>query len=419
MTAKQLQKNIELLRNHEFGNPTRYNPKTPPKYEHLEHKKRIIRIGRKMRNCERSVQIGWITSPFMPFRRRLYLTPTRRAEEKGKVTLVVASKGVGKTNLTRLFTQAFYRASNFPIIVFQEKKGDLDFTRRQDPERLIELGIQPIRLPDDCQHVLIPGQNYKIPLVEIEYSELMDYIGKKIGSSVGDRVIQRLWHDRKILGIKNLDDLRYNAERYIERLSEREDTHVDVIRSTMNRFFDLIEMDRLIEHRHNYDFLDIIEPDKINIVDLSELGDDTEKQFVVAATLRMLENHYPRRPCFVALTESHVYAPNGKRPASLLVLMRIVTVLARSYGWNILLETQSPQNLNQRIVENVDEVFVFGYLSKSKRKALARNLQMNLEDIVNPFYYQIRDIDKGEGLYATIDHFNIPFFVKTFLSPVG
>ncbi len=419
MRSKQLQKNIELLKNFEFGNPPRHTPKTPPKYEHLEHRKKIIRIGRKSRNCERSVQIGWVISPFAPFRRRLYITPVRRAEESGKVTLVIASKGVGKTNLTRLFTQAFYRASNFPIIVFQEKKGDLDFTRRPSPEKLIELGIQPIRLPDDCQNILIPGENYRIPLMEIEYSELMDYIGKKVGSSAGDRVIQRLWHDRRLLGIRNLDDLRYHSERYIQRLEEREDTHTDIIRSTMNRFFDLIEMDRLIDHEHDYDFLDIIDPDKINIVDLSELGDDAEKQFVVASTLRMLENHFPRRPCFVAITESHIYAPSNRRPASLLMILRIVTVLARSYGWNILLETQSPQNLNPRIVENVDEVFIFGFISKSKREALAKNLQMNLEDILNPFYYQIRDIDKGEGLYATIEHPNIPYFVKTFLSPVG
>jgi len=68
------------------------------------------------------VQSGWITSLFAPYMRGFYVTPSRIAEKRGKVTLVVASKGVGKTNLTRMFTQAPYIAGSFPIIVFSGGK---------------------------------------------------------------------------------------------------------------------------------------------------------------------------------------------------------------------------------------------------------------------------------------------------------
>jgi len=418
-TTKNFEIRIEQLKNYETQE-LRYSLTNPIRYEGLVKKRKIISIGHKRRGAERSVKIGYITSPFSPYVRSLYITPRRRSSGEGKVTLVVASKGVGKTNLTRLYTQAFYRASRFPIIVFQEKRGDLDFTRRQDPELLASMGIKPIKLPNDCQKFLIPGENYKIPLAEIEYTEIMDYIGKRIGSSIGDRIIQRIWNDRYGNNHHiNLDTLKEAVNDYLRQIEEREDSHVEVIRSTINRFLDLIELDKLIESERVRDFLDYIDPEKINIIDLSKIGDDYEKQFIVASTLRMLENHYPEQPCFVALTESHVYAPTGKQPASLSVIMRVVTVLARSYGWNVLLETQSPQNLHPRVLENVDEIFVFGYISKSKRQALSRMIQMNLEDIIEPFYAYIRNINKGEGLYATITDFNTPYYVTTFLSPVG
>lgn len=413
---------LENLKNHEIGDDVKkYEPREPLRYELLEKKKKIIRIGRKTRGGEHSVQIGYITSPFKPYMKRLFINPRRRSQGEGKVTLVVAPKGVGKTNLTRLYAQAFYRTTrDIPIILFQEKRGDLDFTRRADPEKLIDMGIQPIRLPDDCQHFLIPGENFKIPLAELEYTELMDYIGKRIGSAQGDRLIQRIWHDRDGRN-RHLDliELRRACEEIIASMEEREDTHVETVRTTINRFLDLIDLDRLIESDRHASLLDYIDPERINIIDLSKIGDDTEKQFIVASTLKMLERHYPESPCFVAITEAHIYAPMSKMPASARVINRVVTVLARSYGWNIFLETQSPQNLNPRVVENVDELYIFGFTSKRKRQALISSIQMNLEDIADAFYYQCRDLGKGEGLYATITDQNTPYFVITHLSPVG
>jgi len=398
-----------------------YRPRDPPRYELLERRKRIVRIGRKVRGGERAAEIGYISSPFKPYLRKLYLNPERRSLGEGKVTLVVAPKGVGKTNLTRLYTQAFYRTTKrMPIVVFQEKRGDLDFTRREDPEKLMSMGIEPIKLPDDCQQYLIPGENYRIPLAEIEYSELMEYIGKKIGSSQGDRIIQRVWYDREGRNRhRTLEELAEACEEVIEAMEERDDTHISIVRTSINRFLDLIELDRLIESSRELSFREIIDEERINIVDLSRIGDDEERRFVVSATLRMLERNYSHVPCFVALTEAHVYAPAAGNPASAKVINRIVTVLARSYGWNVFLETQSPQNLNPRVVENVDEVFVFGFTSKKKREALIRSLQMNLEDVADIFYYVCRDIGKGEGLYATINDQNTPYFVVTHLSPVG
>lgn len=398
-----------------------YQPRNPPRYAQMEKRKRIIRVGRKIRGSDPTVQIGVISSPFRPFMRRLYFNPRTRSTGEGKVTLVVAPKGIGKTNLTRLYAQAFYRTTkNYPIILFQEKRGDLDFRRRADPETLTNLGIQPIKLPDDCQNYLNPGADFLIPLQELEYTELMDYIGKKMGSAQGDRIIQRIWRSRS--GRNNhrdLDMLRRACDASIAEMEERGDTHIETVRTTMDRFIDLIDLDRLIESDERRTMLDYIDPQKINIVDLSRVGDETEKQFIVASTLRMLENHFPESPCFVAVTEAHVYAPMHGQPASSKVLNRIITVLARSYGWNIFLETQSPQNLYTRIVENADEVYVFGYTAKRKRNALIANLQMNLEDIMDIFYFTCRDLGKGDGLYGTINEQNIPYFTVTFLSPVG
>jgi|GEM_PF-2472589 DNA helicase HerA-like ATPase len=409
------------LKHRELGSdPPRYQPRDPPRYELLE-KKRVIRVGRKIRGGEGAVEIGYISSPFKPYIRKLYLNPERRSLGEGKVTLVVAPKGVGKTNLTRLYTQAFYRTTRkMPIVVFQEKRGDLDFTRKEDPEKLMSMGIEPIKLPEDCQKFLIPGENYRIPLAEIEYSELMEYIGKRIGSSQGDRIIQRVWYDRKGRNRhRTLEELAEACEEVIETMEEREDANISIVRTSINRFLDLIELDRLIESSRELSFREIIDEEKINIVDLSRIGDDEERRFVVSATLRMLERNYHETPCFVALTEAHVYAPVAGNPASAKVINRIVTVLARSYGWNVFLETQSPQNLNPRVVENVDEVFIFGFTSKKKREALIRSLQMKLEDVADLFYYVCKDIGKGEGLYATINDQSTPYFVVTYLSPVG
>ncbi len=45
------------------------------------------------------MQSGWITSLFAPYRNGFYVAASRIAEKKGKVTLVVTFKDVGKTNL--------------------------------------------------------------------------------------------------------------------------------------------------------------------------------------------------------------------------------------------------------------------------------------------------------------------------------
>jgi hypothetical protein len=377
-----------------------------------------IHIKHKRRGSDYSVRLGYKISPKRFWTQPYYYNPRRRGVEEGKVVLVVAGKGIGKTNTLRNFVQAHYRTTrDDSIVVFQEKRGDLDFLRHPSPERLVEMNVEPVRLRSNgkpVQRYLVPGRNFKIPLQELEYSALMAYIGKKMGQSIADRIIERAWRD-----VRSRRDIRRFRIKLNEILQNyEEDPYFRTMQASVERFCELLEYDSLIETERDNTFLDYIDREIINIIDLSDIGDYEIKQFIVSQVLTMMERHFKRTRSFIGITEAHTYCPEeGMNPAKQAII-RAVTVLARSYGWTVFLETQSPHSMEKVVIENVDEVFILGYIPDSKLNKLLKTLSVNLYDLVS-FYYLADDIGKGEGIYGNVLEPTRPYIIKIGLSPVG
>ena len=76
-----------------------------------EEEEPTIHIKYKTRGSDYSVRIGWKISPKRFWTQPYYYNPRRRGIEEGKVVLVVAGKGIGKTNTLRNFIQAHYRTT--------------------------------------------------------------------------------------------------------------------------------------------------------------------------------------------------------------------------------------------------------------------------------------------------------------------
>jgi hypothetical protein len=187
----------------------------------------------------------------------------------------------------------------------------------------------------------------------------------------------------------------------------------------LERFFQILEMDQLLEVHKAVNAEVIFDDQMINIVDLSDLSDVEQKQFVVAQTLKMVERLYKRRECFIGITETHTYAPEaGSNPAKDMII-RLVTVLARSYGWIVFLETQSPDALERIVLENADEIYILGYIQKSKLSKLIKCSSVCFEGFVDKYYKIVEDIPKGRGIWGSVANPTKPYLVQILRSPVG
>jgi len=389
---------------------------------------RYIPLRLVYRGCENAVKIGYKIGHRTPWMQPHYFNPSAYSVEKGKVILVVAGKGVGKTNLMRNIIQAYYRTTRNPIVAFQEKKDDLNFNRTPTLKQIREAGIERIRLvpPEGCsspQRRLIPlGEakdreeiDLRIPLAELDFSTISEYFGKRMSSTIAGLVLERVWQSRE----KHLtiNDLVNAVENELYRFQD--DPYFSTMVLHVRRFIELLKMDKLLEVEkvrsvHNY-----IHPEQINIVDLSEIGDMDVKRFIVAQMLRMIERAYKRRECFIGITESHIYAPETGDFESKREIIRLVTVLARSYGWTVFLETQSPDAIERVVLENADEIYILGYVQRSKLTKLIRTASANLEGFIDIFYKVTDHIPKGMGVYGSAADPTNPYVVRIQLSPVG
>ncbi len=382
----------------------------------------------KYRGLEKRVKIGYKCNPKRPIPSPHYFDPRMYKVESGKVILVVAGKGMGKTNLMRNIIQAYYRTTTNPIIVFQEKAGDLNFNRYPTLRQCMRLGIEYIRLApptgkSSVQRYLVPLRDrlkreevrYKIPLCEIDYSSLEKYVSKRIGSTWAGMILERVWQNPK--NIQNIDMLRRAVE--CELIKFEDDKLYDQMVLFLERFFQILEMDQLLEVHKAVNAEVIFDDQMINIVDLSDLSDIEQKQFVVAQTLKMVERLYKRRECFIGITETHTYAPEaGSNPAKD-AIVRLVTVLARSYGWIVFLETQSPDALERIVLENADEIYILGYIQKSKLSKLIKCSSVCFEGFVDKYYKVVEDIPKGRGIWGSVVNPTKPYLVQILRSPVG
>jgi len=336
---------------------------------------------------------------------------------------------VGKTNLMRNIIQAYYRTTKNPIIAFQEKKDDLNFCRYPSASKCLEHGIERIRLapPDGCgsvQRRLVPlpftelGREeieYRIPLAEIDFSTISEYMGKKMSTTVAGLVLERVWQDPK--NHTTLEALVDAVSSELDRFED--DPYFNSIVMHTKRFLSLIEMDRLIESERARSAGSYIHDQQINIIDLSSIGDLDIKRFIVAQTLKMVERAYRRRECFIGITESHIYAPETGDFESKREIIRLVTVLARSYGWTVFLETQSPDAIERIVLENADEIYILGYVQRSKLTKLLRTASVNFEGFLDIFYRVADNIPRGMGVYGSAVDPTNPYVVRIQLSPVG
>ncbi|MEM2191564.1 MAG: DUF87 domain-containing protein [Archaeoglobaceae archaeon] len=385
------------------------------------------------RGCETAVRIGYKIGHRTPWLQPHYFNPQAYSIERGKVILAVAGKGAGKTNLMRNLVQAYYRTTKNPIVVFQEKKDDLDFNRSPTLKQIREAGVERIRLapPDTCnspQRGLIPLMDeerrkkrdrdefeLKIPLAEIDYSTIAEYFGKRMSSTVAGLVLERVWQDWKNhTNIKLLEEAVRN-----ELIRFKDDPYYTNIELHCKRFLELLKMDQLLEIEKAKSVYSYIHPEQINIVDLSDIGDLDIKRFVVAQMLKMIERAFKRRECFIGITESHIYAPETGDFEAKREIIRLVTVLARSYGWTVFLETQSPDAIERIVLENADEIYILGYVQRSKLTKLLRTASVSFEGFVDLFYKVTDNIPKGMGVYGSAVDPTNPYVVRIQLSPVG
>jgi DNA helicase HerA-like ATPase len=383
------------------------------------------------RGCEGAVKIGYRVGHRTSWMQPHYFNPRAYSVEKGKVILVVAGKGIGKTNLMRNIIQAYYRTTKNPIIVFQEKRDDLNFNRTPTLKQIREAGIERVRLapPEGCnspQRTLAPLSEanpgakeksipLKIPLAEIDFSTISEYFGKRMSSSIAGLVLERVWQSRENhMTIHNLVEA---VENEIWRFEE--DPYYNTMILHVRRFIELLRMDQLLEVNRAKSVHNYIHPEQINIVDLSDLGDIDVKRFVVAQTLKMIERAYKRQECFIGITESHVYAPETGDFEAKREIIRLVTVLARSYGWTVFLETQSPDAIERILLENADEIYILGYVQRSKLTKLLRTASVNFEGFLDLFYKVTDNIPKGMGVYGSAVDPTNPYVVRIQLSPVG
>lgn len=389
---------------------------------------RYIPLRLVYRGCEGAVKIGYRIGHRTPWMQPHYFNPSAYSVERGKVILVVAGKGIGKTNLMRNIIQAYYRTTKNPIIAFQEKRGDLNFNRSPSLNQIREAGIERIRLapPDGCaspQRYLVPLKEsesreeieLKIPLAELDYSTIAEYFGKRMSSTVAGLVLERVWQSRE--NHMTIQDLVDAVENELYRFQD--DPYFNTMVLHVKRFIELLRMDQLLEVNKAKTVHGYIHPEQINIVDLSDLGDIDIKRFVVAQMLKMVERAYKRQECFIGITESHIYAPETGEFEAKREIIRLVTVLARSYGWTVFLETQSPDALERIVVENADEIYVLGYVQRSKLARLIRTASVKFEGFIDIFYRVVDNIPKGMGVYGSaVDPMN-PYVVRIQLSPVG
>ncbi len=389
---------------------------------------RYIPLRLVYRGCENAVKIGYRIGHRTPWMQPHYFNPSAYSVERGKVILVVAGKGIGKTNLMRNIIQAYYRTTRNPIVAFQEKRGDLNFNRTPSINQIREVGIERIRLapPEGCaspQRKLIPlGEardrdefELRIPLAELDFSTISEYFGKRMSSTVAGLVLERVWQRRE--NHMTIHDLVDAVENELYRFQE--DPYFNTMVLHARRFIELLRMDRLLEVDRARSVHHYIHPEQINIVDLSELGDIDVKRFVVAQMLKMIERAYKRRECFIGITESHIYAPETGDFEAKREIIRLVTVLARSYGWTVFLETQSPDALERIVLENADEIYILGYVQRSKLTKLIRTASVNLEGFLDIFYRVADNIPKGMGVYGSAVDPTNPYVVRIQLSPVG
>ncbi len=389
---------------------------------------RFIPVRVVYRGCEPAVRIGWRHGSRTPWIQPHYFNPSAYSIEKGKVIVVVAGKGIGKTNLLRNMVQAYYRTTRNPIVVFQEKKDDLNFNRYPPVSKIKEFGIERIRLapPQGCrnnQRRLIPlpdelkkdEMEYKLPLAEMDYSTLSEYLGKRMSMTVAGLVLEKIWRDRR--NHTSISALKDAIAREMPKFEN--DPYYNQILLYLERFLMFLEIDRLIEAKRAKFVDNYIHPEQINVIDLSNIGDLDIKRFVVAQTLNMLERTYRKKECFIGITESHIYAPETGDFESKRAMIRLVTVLARSYGWTVFLETQSPDAIERIILENADEIYILGYVQRSKLSKMLRTASVNFEGFIELFYKVAGSLPKGMGVYGlATDPYN-PYVVRIQLSPVG
>ncbi|RLI75986.1 hypothetical protein DRO97_02005 [Archaeoglobales archaeon] len=391
---------------------------------------RFIPLKLVYRGCENAVKIGYRIGHRTSWMQPHYFNPHDYSIEKGKVILVIAGKGIGKTNLMRNIIQAYYRTTKNPIIVFQEKKEDLDFTRTPKLSQIIEARIERIRLapPEGCsspQRKLIPLPDdsdlkrdeleLKIPLSELDFSTIAEYMGKRMSATVAGLVLERVWQNRdNHTTIRNLVQAVEN-----ELVRFEDDPYYNTMVMHVARFINLLQMDRLLEVKRVRGVQNYIHSEQVNIVDLSNIGDLDIKRFVVAQMLRMVEREFKRRECFIGITESHIYAPETGDFEAKREILRLVTVLARSYGWTVFLETQSPDALERIVLENADEIYILGYVQRSKLTKLLRTASVNFEGFLEMFYRVADNIPKGMGVYGSAVDPTNPYVVRIQLSPVG
>ncbi|MBO8183162.1 MAG: ATP-binding protein [Archaeoglobus sp.] len=249
----------------------------------------------------------------------------------------------------------------------------------------------------------------------MDYSTLSEYLGKRMSMTVAGLVLEKIWRDRR--NHTSISALKDAIAREMPKFEN--DPYYNQILLYLERFLIFLEIDRLIEAKRAKFVDNYIHPEQINVIDLSNIGDLDIKRFVVAQTLNMLERAYRKRECFIGITESHIYAPETGDFESKRATIRLVTVLARSYGWTVFLETQSPDAIERIILENADEVYILGYVQRSKLSKMLRTASVNFEGFIELFYKVAGSLPKGIGVYGSAtDPYN-PYLVRIQLSPVG
>ncbi len=306
---------------------------------------------------------------------------------------ILAITGGGKSNTVCIISKNIVEKLGGTVVIFdihgEYSKAEIASSRNQ---KVIEPRIHPLSL---------------------NLSELIRLMKIPSNATNQERILREAWHEvisnvKKSKSTPNntIINLLKEKIRNMTDSKKRDKTKVDIkaVNGVLNRIDDLEEnyRDIIDEHTHT-NLINIIEPRKLNIFNLSSI-DESGADAVVSHYLRRIlherklwkngerTNGYPS-PVITVIEEAHVLIPKDSNTLTKYWASRIARE-GRKFGIGLVLVSQRPKGLDPNVLSQTNNKIILRIVEPTDQKYVREASEQLSEDLLE----LLPDLNPGEAI---------------------